>query len=278
MGVSRWQQLGAFVGDANSLSYDQLKEFHTVGGRWIAVLLAQLGYPYDHDPACVHNVAKLLELKEWCTEFGVACGGWFNGWAGGELHTTAAEDAEQVRRYVQGFNLGPVILDCEAAYKEHPQELPHLLMEVRKRIKTRSIGVSTNEPNDSLVWNGGAFGHKSSMYHLGIRLLPQWYSSPNYSSVWMRPDLTMKWLKEHGDEDNFLDYDAPANRAVPLSYVHGTLEVTGLEGASLATSIEQLKLSKQYGYTSGFSIYMLEAMPQGDFKYLADVRGSLFYV
>ena len=276
--ATRWQQLGGFVGEGFDLSYEQLEDFHRVGGRWIAVLLAQLGYPYDHDPACTRNVAALLHIKEWCQQLGIACGGWFVGWAGGELNQSPAEDAEQVRRMVQGFNLGPVILNCENAYQNYPQELPKLLYETRLRLKTRSIGVSTNSPNDSLIWNGGLLGHKACCHALSIKMLPQWYSSPNYSGPWFHPDLNMAWLKDHGMEDNFYCSVRKNHRAVAQSEVHGTLEVTGLEGSSLAISLAELNAATQYGFTKGFSVYLLESMPHEDFGRLASVAGKLFLV
>lgn len=277
--ATRWQQLGGFVGAAENLSYQQLEKFRNVGGRWIVVLVDQVGYAWNHDPAVVHNIARLFELQQWCEELGVALGGWFNCWAGGELHLTPADEADEIARKVKGFNLMPVVLNCEYAYKRKPQALPQLLSEVRKRITTRSIGISTNEPNDSLIWNGGSLGYLKSCWNLNIRMQPQWYYAPPYmNSMWHRADQTMEWLKSYGMIDNFYDFTAPADRAVPLSYVHGTVEVTGLEGADMAASIEELKRAKQYGYTTGFQIYLLEQMPQSDFDLLASVRGILFQV
>ena len=60
------------------------------------------------------------------------------------------------------------------------------------------------------------------------------------------------------------------------SYIHPTIEVTGMEGADLAGELADLETAKQYGLTPGFSIYLLENCPYGDFDLLANVRGSLY--
>jgi hypothetical protein len=282
--ATRFQQLGAFVQNVENLTDDQLVRFSVAGGKWIVVLLAQLGYPDDHDPSCVSNLAHIEALKARCVQFGISVGGWFNGWAGGILNHTAYQDAQQVADIVHQHNLGPVCLDLEAAYQWPGgivSALPPLLAGVRLRLPARSIFVSSNSPNDSFLWNGGP-RYAGCMYRLGIRLAPQWYNSPPYgqrSNPWTTPDLTMEWLQAHGMEDNFRDPMAPGQRAVPLSFVHGTLEVTGLEGADLAGELHDLREAQaHYGYTKGFSIYTLESTPVDDFKLLAAERGHLFSV
>lgn len=275
---TRYQQLGGFVASTAAVPDARLRAFYAAGGRYVVVLLAQLGYPDDHDPAVAANLADIGRFRSACVSAGLACGGWFNGWAGGDLHTTADQDADHVAAIVRRYNLGPVFLDCELAYKENPQELPKLTAAVRSRLATRALFVSTNEPNDSMIWNGGSLGRGASMWALGVRLAPQWYgSSPVYAgSMWMHPDQTMQWLKQHGMEDNFHDPLAPQQRAVPLSWTKGTLEVTGLEAANLAAGIAEVHAAKQFGYDYGLSVYTIDSMPDTDLALLAAERGRLF--
>lgn len=285
--ATRFQQLGAFVGSSAKISDDQLAAFSDAGGRWVVVLLAQLGYPDGHDPDCVSNLAGIESFKNRCADHQIACGGWFNGWVGGQLPdlpegglgTTALQDAEQVVGIVHTRGLpGPVMLDLESPYKQRPQELPVLVSECRRLMPTRGIAVSTNEPNDSMIWNGGNLGYSKSLRRLGVRFAPQWYNSPNYGGMWMHANETMQWLKDSGNQDNFYDPTSPSNRAVPLSYVHGTLEVTGLEGSDLTPELNELQAAKASGYTTGFSIYMLENAQPNDFSLLKQQRGNLFLV
>jgi hypothetical protein len=86
----------------------------------------------------------------------------------------------------------------------------------------------------------------------------------------------MSWLKDHGTEDNLNDPSYANKRAVALSYVHPTLEVTGLEDANLAHGLSQCAAAYKYGLTPGFSIYLLENMPESDFALLAGQRGTLY--
>lgn len=273
MTVTRFQQLGAFVGDWNGISESHLHKFASAGGRWIVPLLAQLGYPDDHDPAAQHNLAVIDGIIEACHEHGIAVGGWFNGWA-----KDAAADAKQVSSIMHGHKFdGPICLDLEAAYQwpdGNPQALPALVSQVRRLHPTRGIIVSTNSPNDSIIVNGGQLGHTQSFQALGVRLAPQWYP---WMGMWGDPPASMHWIEAHGNEDNWKDPYGPQGRAVPKSYVHGTLEVN-LEGATLAPQIERLRAAKIYGYTTGFSIYLLESCTDSDFTLLAAERGKLFLV
>lgn len=273
--ATRMQQLGGFVGEIANLSYEQLEKFQRIGGRWIAPLISQVGYPPDHDPACVRNRANLLHLQDWCRQLGIACGGWFMCWALNE----AAADAAEIDRYVKGYNLAPVVLNCELAYKEHPNEFPHLLYEVRKRITTRTIGASVIDFNDSMIWNGGSLGHMACMRTLNIKPMPQWYSAPRYASPWFDPKQNMAWFQAHKTTGNF-KCDASKNfQAVRMSEVHGTLEVTGLEGASLLKSLTSLASAKDdRNYSYGYSIYLLENAPESDFALMETTRGQLFLV
>lgn len=275
--ITRFQQLGAFVNNIDRVGDDKLHAFASIGGKWIVPLLAQLGYPDDHDPSCVKNLEELDSFKSRCDVLKIAVGGWFNGWAGGELGTTAAEDAAKIAQLAKSKNLGPMVLDLEAAYKYNPQELPMLCYELRQLVKTRGIAVSTNEPNDAMLWNGGATGVKASMRKLDIRVMPQWYNAPAYGQgTWMQPDQTMEFMFKHGMEDNFYDSAAKNKRAVPLSFVHGTLEVTGLEGADLAGELAALERAKAFGYSVGLSVYTLETMPDSDYNLLAIHRNKLY--
>ena len=134
--------------------------------------------------------------------------------------------------------------------------------------------VSTNSPNDSMVFNGGSTGDHASMLHLGVRLSPQWYP---WMGQWGDPVASMQWAKAHGMEDNWHDPHGPNGRAVPLSYIHGTLEAN-LEGSVLQPQIERLKEAQAFGFTVGFQVYLLETMTDVDFNDLAAVRGKLFLV
>lgn len=282
--ATRWQQLGAFVNNIDGVTDQHMIDFARIGGKWIVPLLVQLGYSDDHDPSCVNNMNGLEAFKARCEHFGISCGGWFNGWAGGEQGTSAAQDAEKVASIVRAHNLGPIVLDLEAAYQHpggSPGELPKLIYELRSRIKTREIAVSTNSPNDSMMWNGHAVypDYRASMRRLNIKLLPQWYNSPNYGQgVWMTPHQTMQWIQAHGMEDNWFDPTYINERAIPMSFVHGTLEVTGLEGSDLAGEIDSLKQAKQFGYSFGFSVYVLEKMPYEDFQKIEQQKGKLYLV
>lgn len=274
MTVTRFQQLGAFVNDWNAMSEAQLQRFADAGGKWIVPLLAQLGYPDDHDPICVSNLSHIDGIIEACREKGIAVGGWFNGWA-----KSAASDAAQIKQIMRAHSFdGPIVLDCEAAYQwpdGRPQQLPQLVAEVRRLHPTRGIAVSTNSPNDSIIVNGGQLGHLKAFQHLGVRLMPQWYP---WMGTWGDPVTSMQWAKTHGWEDNWHDPDGPGLRAVPLSYFHGTLEVTGLEGSVLAPQLDRLYEATKWGFTKGFSIYLLESAPAADFDLLAARKGQLFLV
>lgn len=278
--VQRFQQLGAFVAVGQNLTDQQLASFAAAGGRWIVVLVAQLGYPDDHDPSAQWNLGNIESLKGRAARYGISTGGWFNGWVGGIQGTTPTQDAQKIADIVHAHNLGPVVLDLESPYRAQPQAFAELILQTRRLLPTRGLGVSTNEPNDSLIYNGGLFGIGASLRRLGVKLLPQWYNAPAYGQgTWMRPDSTMEWIVAHGFEDNWFDPFWVNRRAVPLSGVHGTLEVTGLEGADLAAEISEMRRAKtNFNYTPGMSIYTLETTPPGDFYLLSLLRGYLFLV
>ena len=52
--------------------------------------------------------------------------------------------------------------------------------------------------------------------------------------------------------------------------------MTGVEGHDLATGLAQLRAAKAYGFSYGFSIYVLERTSDADFALLAAERGRLF--
>lgn len=275
--ATRFQQLGAFVIQTGDVSDDRLDHFAAIGGKWIVPVLAQLGYPADHDPDCVHNLAGIEAFKRRCSDRGISCGGWFNGWNGGELHTNPSQDAQQVADIVKPHNLGPIVLDLESAYQGNPTALPALIYEVRRRIITREIVVSTNSPNDSMPWNGHALwgDYRGSMRRLNVKLAPQWYP---WMGQWGSPVQTMQWIQAHGTEDNFHDPTYANQRAVALSMIHGTLEATGVEGAALAPQLVELEQARAYGYTTGLSLYVLEQAPDSDLDLIAQHRGRLYLV
>ena len=277
--ATRFQQLGAFVNHVEKLTDERLKLFAQSGGRWIVPLLAQLGYPDDHDPACVYNLKHIGDLLARCAKpgIGLAVGGWFNGWAGGTLGTTATQDAQHVADIIHSHPFtGPCVLDLEVAYKMQPQEMPKLVSACRAKMPTRGLLVSTNEPNDSMIYNGGASGDAASFWHLGVRLAPQWYP---WMGKWGSPTQTMEWITAHGMEDNWHDPHGPNGRAVPRTWVKGTLEATGLEGSSLAPQITDFRVAKaKYGLDYGLSLYTLESAPDSDLGLLAAERGKLFLV
>src|SRR5262245_33596903 len=134
--ATRYQQLGAYVVSLQNVGYGDLELFHSVGGRWIAPIIAQVGDPWDHDPQCVTNRALIPQYKAWCDQIGIALGGWFMCWDRG----SAADNAAEIERYVRSYspNLMPVVLNCELAYKQRPNALPELIAQYRSRVKTLS--------------------------------------------------------------------------------------------------------------------------------------------
>jgi hypothetical protein len=264
--VTVWQRLGAFVATAENLGDDALSRFGEIGGAWVVPVL------YGDDASGPYNLANIDSLKHRAAMRGVTVGCWANGWAG-DPHN----DAIQIAAIVGTHDLDPVIVDCEAAYQQHPDVFPWLLKDLRLALPHSNLAVSTNSLNDSLIWNGRGLNPQESARRLGYRVLPQWYSSPNYSGAWTDPVANMAWLSgPGGTSDNLRDVTYANKRAVPLSYVHGTLEVTGLEDASLAVSLGRCTEARKYGLTAGLSVYLLENMPDTDYALLARQRGTLY--
>ena len=260
-----WQRLGAFVYSIDNCDLNRLRHFHSIGGRWVVpVLIGDKATGPD-------NRAQLAQFKANCAAAGVRCGLWANGF--GE---PAAELAAEVAALAKGQNLSPVILDLEAPYKrENAPKMPELLAAVRKLMPTRLLGVSSYGFCDrEMIWNGRTLDPPRSFYDMRVRFLPQWYYV--YDAKY-EPDWCMEDLRDNGATDgNIADASAPGGRGVPLPYVHGTLEVTGVEDSSLAVGLAMLRDARVYGFTYGFSIYTLESMPDADFELLAAERGKLF--
>jgi hypothetical protein len=264
--MSLWQQLGGFVDTAENLSDDTLARFAAVGGAWIVPIL------YGDTSAAPYNLTYIESIKQQAARHGVKVGCWANGWAG-----DPQADATNIAAIATGHSLDPIILDCEAAYQKNPDVLPHLLKNVRVALPKANLCVSTNSLNDSLIWNGRGLTPQESARRLGYRVAPQWYSSPNYTGCWTDPVCNMEWLAgPGGSTDNLRDITYANKRAVPLSYVHPTLETTGLEQADLAFSLRQLALAKQHGFTQGLSLYLLENAPDTDFTLVGSYRGKLY--
>lgn len=268
--MSVWQQLGAFVYTGANLTGEKVSKFASVGGKWIAPVI------YNDDAAGPWNRENFGYLKSEFTRYGIQTWGWFNGNGGDPF-----ADADNIASMYRDYGLGGIILDLELQY-QYPQgdanKMPLLASRLRDNLPTAEIGVSTNGMNSSMIWNGRILNPPRSFYDLGIRVLPQWYTA-YYDRDGKTPQVQMKFLQEGGASDfNFRDGNAKRTRyrGLPLSYVHPTLEVTGLEGSDLQREINDTIAARKYGYTTGISIYYLESTLDSDFQLLKDMRGRLF--
>lgn len=264
-----WQCLGGLVYTGANLAESTLDAFAGVGGKWIAPVV------YNDDAAGPRNLELLPHLHELCAARGIRLGGWFNGTGGDPL-----KDAAAIAELAGKHGLELAILDLEAAY-HYPDGnadlQPRLVAELRRLRPALELGVSTNGLDSSAIWNGRILEPPRSFYDLRIRALPQCYSSYYLRDGHTAPDQIMKWLKANGHLDgNFADATAPNGRGVPLSYVHPTIEATGVEGSQLADELLRLELARVYGLTPGFSLYTLERVPSADWPRLAAVRGRLY--
>jgi hypothetical protein len=266
--VNPWTALGALVYTGENLSDDTLDHFVWAGGRWITPVI------FNDDTAGPGNLAL---LPHWQERGDIMVGGWFNGVGGDPV-----VDAQSIGTLVNTHRLPLAVLDLEAAY-QYPRGdanlMPVLVYELRKRQPGLLIGVSTNGLNGSMIWNGRTLpapNGRKTMYDLGVRLLPQWCYGPAYTGCWVDPVCNMTWLKEKGPTDGNMARKGVPSRAVPLSYVHPTVEGTGIEGADLAAGLEKLKAARKYGLTLGLSYYTLERAPASDLELLASVRGTLY--
>ena len=260
-----WRQLGAFVQTAGNVLDSHLDGFAAAGGKWLVPVLV------NDQSVAADNRQRLADLKERCAKRGIIVGLWANGFGEDPL-----ELASQVVALAKGRSLWPVVFDLEASYKdENAPKLPATLSYARDLMPTRPIGVSSYGYADrAMIWNGRTLDPPRSLYDLRVRWLPQHYYlyDGKYAADWAMADL-----KANGATDgNIADPDAPGGRGIPLSYAHGTLEVTGVEGHDLATGLAQLRAAKAYGFSYGFSIYVLERTSDADFALLAAERGRLF--
>ncbi len=260
-----WQQLGAFVQVIENCSDAHLDAFAGCGGSWVVPVLIgdEASGPANH--------AGLSDFRRRCEALDLRVGLWANGW--GE---DAAVLAQEITMLAKGGSLYPVVVDLEMPYKApNEAKLPELLLELRRRMPTRPIGLSSFGFADrAMIWNGRTLDPPRSLYDLRVRWLPQWYYlyDGKYAADWSMADL-----KARGAIDgNIADPDAPGGRGIPLSYAHGTLEVTGVEEHELAVGLEHVRRARAHGFGYGFSIYVLERTPPSDFALLAAQRGKLF--
>jgi hypothetical protein len=266
-----WSQLGAFVGVVRNVSPAQLDAFSGVGGRWIVPVV------YD-DPSADDNLANINVLKENCVPRGIRIGGWFN-----VRGNDPVKYATDIKLITTTYKLSHVVVDAEAQYQGNTK-LTSLVAELRKvfPLRTKAIGISTNSMNDSQVYNGRVDTYEypetwKSFRDLNVRVLPQWYSSPRYWGIWTHADQNMAWVAKRGMEDNWLDVKYSDRRAVRRNMIHGTLEVTGLEGASLKTTLDECVQARlKSGLGKGISIYLLENAPLEDFALLDQQKGFLY--
>ena len=260
-----WQQLGAFTESLENLlsSGDKLEKFIAAGGRWVAPVLY-------NDVSAAANEARLPELRDRLAGRATV-GIWANG-----IGSDPVADAKAIAHLVSSHGLGFIILDLESWYA-YPNgdslKMPKLVAAMRQQfpLGTKAIGVSTNTLNDAMVWNGRGADRLSFATH-NVHVLPQWYVQ--YKSTWTDPVANMEWLSQHGFEDNFFAVETLDHRAVPAKYVHGTLEPTGVEGASLADGLARLKEAQAYGYTKGLSLYLLERTSDADLELVS--KSGLF--
>jgi len=271
--MNPWQGIGGFVYTAANLTARRLDQLKSLGSQcpWVCIVI------YGDDVAGPANQSSLQAMKTLCKARGIQTWGWYNGWGGDPY-----EDARNISRLHTTYQLDGIILDLEAAY-QYPggdaNKMPFLVSSLRNILPNAQIGVSTNGMNSSMIWNGRVLNPKRSFYDLKIRCLPQWYSSYYNKDAHTQPQYQMRWLKDNGSSDfNFRDENAIKTkyRGLPLSFVHGTLEVTGLENSSLQAEIEDCVACRIYGLTPGISLYTLENMPDSDFDILARHRGVVY--
>jgi hypothetical protein len=294
--ANRFQQLGALVSVSTNLTEWHVSEFQKAGGRWIDILVDQLGGErggsHKNGESVVYNRLHFQDKQKLCAKYGVACGPWFNAWA-----ENPYEDAKDIAKWVHDYNCGPVMIDDEGDYKSpaNAWKRPCLFTQVRKLLPTRSILSTTpGQYDDALIWNGnnttGNGEVWKSHWKLGIRWAPQWYSPYYNADGHTLPEQCMADLKKLGNQDNYYDPKAPGGRALPLSFCKGMLEVSGLEEArdpngkpsSLADELTHVESCWKQGLITspGLSLYLIENInrPGDDFKLIAQERGRLFLV
>ena len=268
--MTPWQRLGAFVAVGPNLPDENLAAFADAGGAWICLLV------YGDDKNTPGNLEFIPDLQKKLNPYKISLCGWYNYW--GIDGTQFANDVASVRSQY-GLNLS--ILDCEAAVQGNTK-MSDVALHCAGRLPKDSIGVSTNSLNDSVVYNGRMDGLAQAQWksfrQLGIRVSPQWYSSPAYSGCWTDPVCNMEWLSgPNGKSDNLYDAKAKNSRAVPTSYVHPTLEVTGLENADLQKSLDLCVQAQTHEFTKGISLYLLENAPLSDLSLVKQYRSRLYF-
>jgi|SRR5215831_285104 len=266
---NRFRALGAFVYTAENLSDAQLDAFAAIGGRWFAPVI------YEDDAAGPWNQANLTKLQNRANSRGLEVAGWFNV----TNKQTNDRYARDIAALAKTYQLPKVIIDAELAY-QYPspgcQVLPELLQKIRTALPSVDLLLSSLGPNNAYIYNGRTLTPPKSMYDLGWRHAPQWYSS-YYNKDGRTPQDRMSWLRANAHTDfNIKDDTAPNKRGLPLSYVHPTVEATGLEGSDLEQELRDLKQSQVYGFTAGFSYYTLEHAPPKDFDILRRYRNILY--
>ena len=273
-----WTHLGAFSANIGNVSPAQLDGFADAGGRWIIPVL------YNDESSAEKNLAELPQKKLWFASKGIRTGCWANVY--GDDPDKACAD---VKAIVTKYGLSPVVFDAEIAYQGNTK-MAELAESMRKTwpLGTKALAVSTNAPNDSCVYNGRTGPYPApvnkSFRTKNIHLLPQWYSAKKadgswlYWGKWTHADQTMEWVQSNGMLDNWEDLGQNDHRAIkPGTMIHGTLEVTGLENASLQESIDECVVARQhYGLGKGISIYLLENTPVADFPRLKAQQGYLY--
>lgn len=274
--ATRFQQLGFFSAVLENLTEGHIRRFAQEGGRWGVALMDQL--QSVRSDSVEYNRAHIKEYRDLCIKYDVAPGVWVNGWGKDPLI-----DANIVAELVHTKDLRPVVLDLEAPYqhgnqfvdpetrkivKGNADLMPALLKALRPLIPGTSIAVSTNAMNESGIFR--------DFRTLGIRCLPQWYSAYYKKDGNYSPTAQMAWQQKYGTTS--WNFENGGVRGLPLSYIHGTLEVTGLEGSSLADEINEVRKSRIDGYTYGWSIYLLENIQEEDWKLIAAERGITYLV
>ncbi len=280
--MTRFQQLGAFVNNIGNCTNHFLDHFSNAGGRYVHPLLLQLDGPDRPQPVpqpdpAVENLKAIAQFQDRCLQRGIACGIEAVGWGG-----DAVLNAMAIANVVHQWNLGPIMLNLEASY-QYPEGnsalMPQLVRAVRVLCPGRAIFVSTNGMNSASIWNGRTLTPPQSFYDLGIRVSPQWYSHYYNQDNHYLPKNQMKWLRENGATDfNFKDISGASGRGLPNSYVHGTLEVTGLEGSSLEQELDDLHEAQDYGHGMGWIMYDLENTPDSDWPLIVAEQGISFLV
>ena len=270
MPYNRFRALGAFVYTAQNLTDAQLNSFRAIGGSWICPVI------YGDDAAGPWNVKNLTRLQNRAQTIGLEVAGWFNVTNDKPVGT----DVTNIAKIVKNYHLPLAIVDAELAY-QYPAPgcmvLPELMQKLRAQLPATDLMLSSLGPNDAYIYNGKTLTPQRSMYDLGWRHAPQWYSGYYNRDGNTTPQARMKWLKENASKnENIRDATAPNGRGLPLSYIHPTTEATGMENSNLQQELEDIKQSQLYGMTAGISYYTLEKAPPGDMQLLRKYKGVLY--